>query len=116
MGTTMGVEVTVCVTMAPEIVTTRTLVTGDGVSEAVIELLDASVVAGTGATTGAIVLLDVCAYDVEDEYELEYVDVLGASVLEVEAGVCATKWSASLNHHRFVEGKFWWEYANSHVA
>jgi hypothetical protein len=32
-GTTIGVEVTVCVTASPEMVTTRVLVTGDGVAD-----------------------------------------------------------------------------------
>jgi hypothetical protein len=32
-GTTIGVDVTVCVTTSPEIVTIRVLVTGDGVAD-----------------------------------------------------------------------------------
>jgi hypothetical protein len=32
-GTTIGVDVTVCVTTSPEIVTMRVLVTGDGVAD-----------------------------------------------------------------------------------
>jgi len=32
-GTTIGVEVTVCVTASPEMVMTRVLVTGDGVAD-----------------------------------------------------------------------------------
>jgi len=58
---TIGVVVTVCVTIAPDSVTTRTLVTGDGVAEAVIDLLDVSVVAATGVTTGVILLLELGA-------------------------------------------------------
>lgn len=62
-----GVDVTVCVTMAPETVTIRTLVTGVGVSDELGVLLDTSVVADTGATTGVVVLLVVVEYDVDED-------------------------------------------------
>lgn len=85
LGKTIGVEVTVCVTILPETVTTRTLVTGDGVMDGVIELLGSSVVAGTGATTAMVVLLEVGATYVD---VLDDVKVVGGSELDVEAGVC----------------------------
>ena len=84
LGATIGVVVTVCVTIAPDSVTTRTLVTGDGVAEAVVDLLDVSVVAATGAINGVVVPLGLGAYDVDKD-----VDVLGKSEVEIVDGVCA---------------------------
>lgn len=80
-GTTIGVEVTVCVTASPEMVTTRVLVTGDGVASSGMydDVLEAVVASWTG----------------------EYVeDVDGGGVeLDVVLGTddevdCRTEWSA----------------------
>lgn len=48
-GATIGVEVTVSVTGSPEMVTTRVLVTGEGVADSGIEELESEVM--TGAST-----------------------------------------------------------------
>jgi len=45
----MGVDVTVSVTLAPDRVTTRTLVIGDGIGVGVMEVLDSVVGTGPGA-------------------------------------------------------------------
>ena len=75
VGARDGVEVTVRVTMAPDTVTTWTLVTGVGVWVGVGAWLEGSVVTGMGTATGAVMLL--LAVD-EDE-------VVVASVV---VGVC----------------------------
>lgn len=49
-GVTIGVDVTVSVTLAPETVTTRMLVIGDGVADGMVELLGDVVGTGAGAT------------------------------------------------------------------
>lgn len=75
-----GWEVTVCVTIAPEMVTTWTLVTGDGwVSEVLLEV---------GTMTGTTAVLE--ELDVEDEEEVVAgVYARDVSVLVAAAGILA---------------------------
>lgn len=73
----IGVDVTVCVTLAPETVTTRTLVTGDGVAEGVMELLGSSVATGPGAMYRLVVPLKLPTSKL-DELVAGAVEVVGA--------------------------------------
>ena len=81
-----GVDVTVCVTLPPETVTMRMLVTGVGVADDVGRLLDTSVVAATGTTAAAVVLLELDADEVdvacaEEEEILEEEDVCQRTIV-----------------------------------
>lgn len=73
-GTTIGVEVTVCVTASPEMVTTRVLVTGDGVADSGMydDELDSVVASWTGEyvedVDGGGVELDVVLGADDDDY------------------------------------------------
>jgi len=85
VGATKGVEVTVWVTIAPDRVTTRRLVTG--VADCGGEVLGFCVVTGTGATTtGVSVLLDVGKADDVGRSDDVVVRDDGGSELEDEDG------------------------------
>jgi hypothetical protein len=68
-GATIGVDVTVSVTTSPEMVTTRVLVTGDGVADMGMEELEVDVV-GTGVDevvgSGVELVLDVVVGAADD--------------------------------------------------
>jgi len=83
-GAGKGVEVTVCVTIAPERVTTRRLVTG--VADCGGGVLEVWVMAGTGATTGGLVLLEVDKAEDVDRSDDVVVRDDGGSELEDEDG------------------------------
>jgi hypothetical protein len=79
-GTTIGVEVTVCVTTSPEMVTTRVLVIGDGVAD-------------SGMTDE---LEDVVGSGVENVDDVDDVDD-GVEEVDVVLGTdddCWRRWSA----------------------
>lgn len=77
-GTTIGVEVTVCVTASPEMVTTRVLVTGDGVADSGMydDELDSVVASWTGEyvedVDGGGVELDVVLGADDDDYRTNW--------------------------------------------
>lgn len=83
-GATIGVEVTVWVTGSPEMVTTRVLVTGEGVADSGIEELEVGVVSSSTIddeevlVSGGGVELELEAVRVRDE---DYEDKNGQHVI-----------------------------------